>query len=79
MILVGAASNANSGGEPKSHAVADGLVGASVDGLGDKAMWTPKSGLYVLQRNTLLQVNPGVFPDYNNKSVAVARAILPKI
>jgi hypothetical protein len=32
-----------------------------------------------LKGDTLLQVNPGVMPDFSNKGVAVARAVLPKI
>ena len=47
--------------------------------LGDKAMWTPKSGLYVLRGDTLIKINPGLFPDFNTKTIAVARAVLPKI
>ncbi len=74
---VGKASTGQ-GEDPKSNAIGDVFVGASVDGVGDKAMCTPKSGLHVLRGDTILQVNPGVFPGYNNKCVAVARAILPK-
>ena len=83
--LVGAAGKAVAGqqGEDtktaRDSSEADVFVGASVNGLGDKAMWTPKSGLYVLQGDTLLQVDPGIFPDFNTKSIAVARAVLPKI
>lgn len=58
---------------------ADVFVGTDLPGLGDKAMWTPKSGLYVLQGNTLIKVNPGVFPDFKAKTIAVARAVLPKV
>jgi hypothetical protein len=78
--LIGAASKAEVGETKNGHdGTADVFVGANVTGLGDKAMWTPQSGLYVLQGDTLIQVNPGVFPDFNAKSVAVARAIIPKI
>jgi hypothetical protein len=62
-----------------SKAAADIFVGSSVTGLGDQAMWIPKSGLLVLKGDTLLEVNPGLFPDYNPKAIAVARAVLPKL
>jgi hypothetical protein len=78
--LIGAASKAEAGETKNGHdGTADMLVGANITGVGDKAMWTPQSGLYVLEGDTLIEVNPGLFPDFNTKSVAVARAVLPKI
>lgn len=63
----------------QAKTTADVFVGTDVTGLGDKAMWTPKSGLYVLKGDTLIQINPGLFPDVNEKATAVARAVLPKV
>ena len=83
--LVGAAGKSAAGqqGETsdaeKNKSIGYVFVGSQVDGLGDKAMWTPQHGLYVLKGDTLLQVNPCVMPDFSNKGVAVARAVLPKI
>jgi hypothetical protein len=36
-------------------------------------------GLSVLQGNTLIRLVPGPVPDANAKTVAIARAILPKL
>ena len=54
-------------------------VGSDVPGLGDKAVFMPKLGLNVLQGGTFLRIIPGPFPDSDAKTIAVARAILPKI
>jgi hypothetical protein len=83
--IFGAASKAVGGQQgEKVHGAAeksgaDVFVGKDVPDLGDKAMWTPGSGLYVLQGNTLIKVNPGVFPGFSAKAMAVARAVLPKL
>ncbi len=54
-------------------------IGSDVPGLGDKAVFMPKLGLNVLQGGTFLRIIPGPFPDSDAKTIAVARAILPKI
>lgn len=54
-------------------------MGADIAGLGDKAVFMPKLGLNVLQGDTFLRIIPGPFPDSDSKTIAVARAILPKI
>lgn len=53
--------------------------GTVIPGLGDKAMFMPKLGLNVLQGDTFLRIIPGSFPDSDAKTIAVARAVLPKI
>ena len=82
--IFGAASDAlarsqGENGGAASKTGAEVFIGMDVAGLGDKAMWTPKTGLCVLKGDTLLKVNPGVLPDAKDKSLAVARAVLPKI
>ena len=54
-------------------------IGSDVPGLGDKAVFMPKLGLNVLQGHMFLRIIPGPFPDSDAKTIAVARAILPKI
>jgi len=53
--------------------------GADIPGLGDKAVRVPKLGLNVLQGETLVRIIPGPFPDSDSKTIAVARAVLPRI
>jgi hypothetical protein len=53
--------------------------GADIPGLGDKAVRVPKLGLNVLQGEILIRVIPGPFPDADAKTIAVARAVLPRI
>jgi hypothetical protein len=54
-------------------------IGSDVPDLGDKAVFMPKLGLNVLQGGTFLRIIPGPFPDSDVKTIAIARAILPKI
>lgn len=53
--------------------------GADIPGLGDSAIRIPKLGLNVLQGGVLIRIIPGPFPDADTKTIAVARAVLPKI
>ncbi len=54
-------------------------IASDVPGLGDKAVFMPKLGLNVLQGTTFLRVIPGPLPDSDAKTIAVVRAILPKL
>ena len=53
--------------------------GADIPGLGDRAVRLANLGLNVLQGNTLIRLVPGPVPDANAKTIAIARAILPKL
>lgn len=53
--------------------------GADIPGLGDRAVRLAGVGLNVLQGNTLIRLVPGPVPDANAKSIAIARAVLPKL
>jgi hypothetical protein len=53
--------------------------GADIPGLGDRAVRLANLGLNVLQGNTLIRLVPGPVPDANTKTIAIARAILPKL
>jgi hypothetical protein len=53
--------------------------GADIPGLGDRAVRLANLGLNVLQGNALIRLIPGPVPDANDKTVAIARAILPKL
>jgi hypothetical protein len=53
--------------------------GADIPGLGDNAVRVPKLGLNVLQGEILIRIIPGPFPDADAKTIAVAKAVLPKI
>jgi hypothetical protein len=53
--------------------------GADISGLGDKAIRLPKLGLNVLRGEMIIRVIPGPFPNADEKTIAVARAVLPKI
>jgi hypothetical protein len=62
-------------------AASDGTqgFGADIPGLGDRAVRLASLGLNVLQGNTLIRLIPGPVPDANDKTIAIARAILPKL
>jgi hypothetical protein len=53
--------------------------GADIPDLGDRAVRIAGVGLNVLQGNTLIRLVPGPVPDANAKTIAIARAILPKL
>jgi hypothetical protein len=53
--------------------------GADIPGLGDRAVRLANLGLNVLQGNTLIRLIPGPVPNANDKTIAIARAILPKL
>jgi hypothetical protein len=53
--------------------------GADIPGLGDRAVRLANLGLNVLQGNTLIRLVAGPVPDANTKTIAIARAILPKL
>ena len=53
--------------------------GADIPGLGDGAVRVPKLGLNVLQGGILIRIVPGPFPDADAKTIAIAKAVLPKI
>ena len=53
--------------------------GAEIPGLGDKAVRMANLGLNVLQGDTMIRLIPGPVPDANEKTIAIARAILPKL
>jgi hypothetical protein len=57
----------------------EGGFGADIPGLGDRAVRLANLGLNVLQGDTLIRLMPGPVPDANEKSVAIARSILPKL
>ena len=67
-------SGIGKGADPKSQG-----FGTEVSGLGDRAVRIPPLGLNVLQGNALIRLIPGPVPDANEKSIAIARAILPKL
>ncbi len=53
--------------------------GADIPGLGDSAVRIPNLGLNVLQGEILIRIISGPFPDADSKTIAVAKAVLPKI
>lgn len=53
--------------------------GADIPGLGDRAVRLASLGLNVLQGNVFIRLVPGPVPDANTKTIAIARAILPKL
>jgi hypothetical protein len=69
-IFGGIAKNASNGTEG---------FGAEIPGLGDRAVRLANLGLNVLQGNALIRLIPGPVPGANDKTVAIARAILPKL
>ncbi len=56
-----------------------GGLGAEISNLGDRAILLGPLGLNVLKGDTLIRVVVGPVPDANDKSVAIARAVLPRI
>ena len=56
-----------------------GGLGAEIPNLGDRAIRLDPIGLNVLKGDTLIRVIVGPVPDANDKSVAIARAVLPRI
>jgi hypothetical protein len=53
--------------------------GAEITGLGDKAVRLANLGLNVLKGDVMIRLIPGPVPNANDKTIAIARAILPKI
>jgi hypothetical protein len=53
--------------------------GTDIPGLGDKAIRIPKLGLNVLEGGVLIRIILGPIPGVDEKTIAVARAVLPKI
>jgi hypothetical protein len=56
-----------------------GGLGADIPNLGDRAIRLGPLGLNVLKGNTVIRIVIGPVPDANDKSVAIARAVLPRI
>jgi hypothetical protein len=54
-------------------------VGAEISNLGDRAVRLGNLGLNVLQGETIIRILPGPLPGANEKCVAIARAILPRV
>jgi hypothetical protein len=74
-----AASKAIFGGIGRKAGEKDSGFGADIPNLGDKAIRIPKLGLNVLKGTTFVRVIAGPFPDPDEKTIAVVRAILPKL
>ena len=74
-----AASKAIFGGIGRQAGEKGSGFGADIPGLGDKAIRIPKLGLNVLKGTTLIRVIAGPFPDPDEKTIALVRAILPKL
>ena len=53
--------------------------GSEIPNLGDRAVRMAGVGLSVLQGNTLIRLVAGPVPDANAKTIAIARAILPRL
>ena len=56
-----------------------GGLGAEIPNLGDRAIRLGPLGLNVLKGDTVIRIVVGPVPDANNKSEAIARAVLPRI
>jgi hypothetical protein len=56
-----------------------GGLGADIPNLGDRAIRLGPLGLNVLKGDTVIRIIVGPVPDANNKSEAIARAVLPRI
>jgi hypothetical protein len=56
-----------------------GGLGADIPNLGDRAIRLGPLGLNVLKGDTVIRIIVGPVPDANGKSVAIARAVLPRI
>ena len=59
----------------------DALKGGSADipNLGDRAIRLANLGLNVLKGDAIIRILPGPVPEANDKAVALARAILPRV
>ena len=73
------ATKAIFGGIAKGASNGSEGFGADIPGLGDRAVRLANLGLNVLQGNTLIRLVPGPVPGANDKTIAIARAILPKL
>ena len=56
-----------------------GGLGADIPNLGDRAIRLGPLGLNVLKGDTVIRIVVGPVPDANDKSVVIARAVLPRI
>ena len=56
-----------------------GGLGADIPNLGDRAIRLGPLGLNVLKGNTVIRIVMGPVPHANDKSVAIARAVLPRV
>jgi hypothetical protein len=56
-----------------------GGLGSDIPNLGDRAIRLGPLGLNVLKGDTVIRIIVGPVPDANDKSVAIARAVLPRI
>ncbi len=54
-------------------------VGSEISNLGDRAVRLGNLGLNVLQGETIIRIIPGPLPGANERCVAIARAILPRV
>lgn len=52
---------------------------AEIPNLGDRAVRLANLGLNVLKGDTIIRIIPGPLPDANEKAIAVAREILPRL
>jgi hypothetical protein len=72
-----AASKSIFGGIGKASGA--GGLGADIPNLGDRAIRLGPLGLNVLKGDTVIRIIVGPVPGANEKSVAIARAVLPRI
>jgi hypothetical protein len=56
-----------------------GGLGADIPNLGDRAIRLGPLGLNVLKGDTVIRIVVGPVPDANDKSLTIARAVLPRI
>lgn len=54
-------------------------LGAEIPNLGDRAIRLGPLGLNVLKGDTVIRIIVGAIPDANGKSIAIARAVLPRV
>jgi hypothetical protein len=57
----------------------EGVMGADIPGLGDRAVRLQRLGLSVLKGDLLVRIMAGPVSDPDSKTVAVARAVLNKL
>ncbi len=76
IFAAAAASNAKGPADQKSDTA---TFGANIPNLGDQAMFMPPLGLNVLKGNTVMRIVVGPVPAANDKAIAIARAVLPRI